>query len=61
MAAEAKGLIVESELLIKQANDMDPPPVAKKPKAAKKSLVVEAPVVATTESKVKKTRAKVSA
>ena len=62
MAAEAKGLIVESELLIKQANDMDPPLVAKKPKTAKKSVVVEAPVVAaTTESKVKKSRAKVSA
>jgi len=60
MAAEAKGLMVESELLIKQANDMDPPPAVKKPRATKKAVVVEAPV-ATPAPKVKKPRAKVSA
>ena len=60
MAAEAKGLMAESELLIKQANDMDPPPAVKKPRATKKAVVVEAPV-AETAPKVKKTRAKVSA
>jgi hypothetical protein len=54
MAAEAKGLMVESELLIKQANDMDPPPAAKKAKTTKKSVVVEAPVVAA--PKVRKTK-----
>lgn len=61
MATEAKGLLAECEILLKQANGMDPPLVAKKPKTAKKFLVVEAPVVATPEPKVKKTRAKVSA
>ena len=60
MAAEAKGLLAESELLVKQANDMDPPPAVKKPRATKKAVVVEAPV-ATPAPKVKKTRAKVSA
>ena len=60
MAAEAKGLLAESELLVKQANDMDPPPAVKKPRETKKAVVVEAPV-ATPAPKVKKTRAKVSA
>lgn len=60
MATEAKGLLAECEILLKQANGMDPPPVVKKPKTAKKSVVVEVPVVATTEHKVKKTKAKVS-
>jgi len=60
MAAEAKGLLAESEHLLKQAAEMDPPPVAKKPKVTKKAVVVEAPVVEATP-KVKKTRAKVSA
>jgi hypothetical protein len=61
MATEAKGLLAECEILLKQANSMDPPLVAKKPKTAKKSVVVEVPVVATPEHKVKKTKAKVSA
>jgi hypothetical protein len=61
MAAEAKGLLVESEILMKQANEMDPPPVVKKPKTTKKAVVVEAPVVAEPAPKVKKTRVKVSA
>jgi len=61
MSAEAKGLLVESEILMKQANDMDPPPAVKKPKTTKKSGVVEAVVVAEAASKVKKTRVKVSA
>lgn len=55
MASEAKGLLVESELLMKQANDMDPQPVAKKTKSSTKEVVVETPA-----PKVKKTRAKVS-
>jgi hypothetical protein len=38
---------------------MDPPPAVKKPKTTKKSVVVEAPVVAEPTPKVKK--AKVSA
>ena len=61
MAAEAKGLLVESEILMKQANEMDPPPAVKKPKTTKKSVVVVAPVVAEPTPNVKKTRAKVSA
>jgi hypothetical protein len=61
MSAEAKGLLVESEILMKQANDMDPPPAVKKLKTTKKSGVVEAVVVAEAASKVKKTRVKVSA
>ena len=61
MAAEAKGLLAESDILLKQALQMDPPKLEKKPKAVKKSVVVDAPVVATIESKVKKPRAKVSA
>jgi hypothetical protein len=61
MAAEAKGLLVESEILMKQANDMDPPPAVKKLKTTKKTVVVETPVVAETTPKVKKTRVKVSA
>jgi hypothetical protein len=60
MATEAKGLLVESEILMKQANQMDPPPIVKKTKTTKKTVVVEAPVVETTP-KVKKTRVKVSA
>jgi hypothetical protein len=59
MAAEAKGLMVESELLMKQAAEMDPPIMEKKPRASKKAVVVEAPTQAA--PKVKKTRAKVSA
>ena len=60
MAAEAKGLLVESEILMKQANDMDPPLAVKKTKTTKKTVVVEAPIVETIP-KVKKTRVKVSA
>lgn len=58
MSAEAKGLMAESANLLKQAAEMDPPVMEKKPRAAKKAVVVEAPVAA---PKVKKTRAKVSA
>ena len=57
MDAEARGLLAESALLLKQAAEMDPPPVAKKPKATKKAV---APVVEAV-AKPKKTRAKVSA
>jgi len=60
MSAEAKGLMAESENLLKQAAEMDPPVMEKKPRASKKAVVVEAPV-ATPAPKVKKTRAKVSA
>jgi len=60
MAAEAKGLMAESQNLLKQAAEMDPPVMEKKPRASKKAVVVEAPV-ATPAPKVKKTRAKVSA
>ena len=59
MAAEAKGLMAESENLLKQAAEMDPPVMEKKPRASKKAVVVEAPTQAA--PKVKKTRAKVSA
>ena len=59
MAAEAKGLMAESQNLLKQAAEMDPPVIEKKPKATKKAVVVEAPVVAA--PKAKKPRAKVSA
>jgi signal-transduction protein with cAMP-binding, CBS, and nucleotidyltransferase domain len=59
MAAEAKGLLAESADLMKQAAEMDPPVIEKKPRASKKAVVVEAPVVEAT--KVKKPRAKVSA
>jgi hypothetical protein len=38
---------------------MDPPVIEKKPRAAKKAVVVEAPVVAA--PKIRKTKAKVSA
>jgi hypothetical protein len=60
MTAEAKGLMAESQNLLKQAAEMDPPVMEKKPRASKKAVVVEAPVVTPTP-KVKKTRAKVSA
>ena len=60
MSAEAKGLMAESENLLKQAAEMDPPVLEKNPRASKKAVVVEAPV-ATPAPKVKKTRAKVSA
>jgi hypothetical protein len=60
MAAEAKGLMAESVDLMKQAAAMDPPVMEKKPRASKKAVVVQAPVVETT-TKVKKPRAKVSA
>ena len=60
MAAEAKGLMAESQNLMKQAAEMDPPVLEKKPRATKKAVVVEAPV-ATPAPKVKKPRAKVSA
>ena len=60
MVAEAKGLMAESENLLKQAAEMDPPVIEKKPRASQKAVVVEAPV-ATPAPKVKKTRAKVSA
>ena len=60
MAVEAKGLMAESQDLLKQAAEMDPPVIEKKPRASKKSVVVEAPV-ATPAAKVKKPRAKVSA
>ena len=59
MAAEAKGLMAESQNLLKQAAEMDPPVIEKKPKSTKKAVVVEAPVVAA--PKAKKPRAKVSA
>ena len=59
MAAEAKGLMAESANLLKQAAEMDPPVMEKKPRATKKAVVVEAPVVAA--PKVRKTKAKVSA
>ena len=61
MAAEAKGLLAESALLLKQAAEMDPAPVAKKPKATKKSAVAEVSPIVETVAKPKKTRAKVSA
>jgi hypothetical protein len=60
MSAEAKGLMAESQNLLKQAAEMDPPVMEKKPRASKKAVVVEAPVVEAAP-KVKKTRAKVSA
>ena len=60
MAAEAKGLMSESENLLKQAAEMDPPVMEKKPRASKKAVVVEAPTQSPAP-KVKKTRAKVSA
>jgi hypothetical protein len=60
MEAEAKGLMAESQNLLKQAAEMDPPKLEKKPRATKKAVVVEAPVVEAAP-KVKKTRAKVSA
>ena len=60
MAVEAKGLMAESQDLLKQAAEMDPPVIEKKPRASKKSVVVEVPV-ATPAAKVKKPRAKVSA
>ena len=60
MAVEAKGLMAESQDLLKQAAQMDPPVIEKKPRASKKAVVVEAPV-ATPAAKVKKPRAKVSA
>ena len=59
MAAEAKGLMAESQNLLKQAAEMDPPVMEKKPRTSKKAVVVEAPV-ATPAPKAKKTRAKVS-
>ena len=60
MAAEAKGLMAESADLMKQAAQMDPPVMEKKPRATKKAVVEAAPVVEATP-KAKKTRAKVSA
>lgn len=61
MAAEAKGLMAESANLLKQAAQMDPPVLEKKPRASKKA-VAEAPVqVVEAAPKAKKTRAKVSA
>ena len=60
MSAEAKGLMAESQNLLKQAAEMDPPVMEKKPRASKKA-VVEASVVETPAPKVRKTRAKVSA
>ena len=60
MAAEAKGLMAESQNLLKQAAEMDPPVMEKKPRASKKAVVVEAPTQSPAP-KVKKTRAKVSA
>ena len=60
MAAEAKGLMAESQNLLKQAAEMDPPVMEKKPRATKKAVVVEAPTQSPAP-KVKKTRAKVSA
>jgi glutamyl/glutaminyl-tRNA synthetase len=59
MAAEAKGLMAESQDLLKQAAAMDPPVIEKKPRASKKAVVEAAPVAEAT--KVKKPRAKVSA
>jgi hypothetical protein len=61
MDAEAKGLLAESALLLKQAAEMDPAPIAKKPKATKKSAVADVAPVVETVAKPKKTRAKVSA
>jgi len=58
MAAEAKGLMAESDNLLKQAADLDPPVVVKKARASKKAVVAEAPVVAPVKAKT--TRAKVS-
>ena len=60
MSAEAKGLMAESQNLLKQAAEMDPPVMEKKPRASKKAVVVEAPTQSPAP-KVKKTRAKVSA
>ena len=60
MAAEAKGLMAESENLLKQAAEMDPPVVEKKPRATKKAVVAPVQVVEAAP-KAKKTRAKVSA
>ena len=63
MAAEARGLLAESERLMQEAQQMDPslaPAVTAKPKATKKAKVTEA-VVETTAPKARKSRAKVSA
>lgn len=60
MAAEANGLMAESQNLLKQAAEMDPPVMEKKPKTTKKAVVVDTPVVTSTP-KTKKPRAKVSA
>jgi len=60
MAAEARGLLAESERLTAEAHSMDPSlaPAPVKAKAPKKVKAVEA--VAETQPKVRKTRAKVS-
>ena len=60
MTAEAKGLMAESQNLLKQAAEMDPPVMEKKPKTNKKAVIVDTPVVTSTP-KTKKPRAKVSA
>jgi hypothetical protein len=56
MTAEAKGLMAESQRLLKEANQMDPvKPVKETKRVSKKEpVIVDAP-------KVRKTRAKVSA
>jgi hypothetical protein len=59
MTAEAKGLMAESQNLLKQAAQMDPPVLEKKSRASKKA--VAAPIIETPAPKVRKTRAKVSA
>jgi hypothetical protein len=53
--------LAESDLLLKQAAQMDPATIAKKPKATKKSAVAEVAPVVEAVAKSKKTRAKVSA
>lgn len=60
MAAEARGLLAESERLTAEAHSMDPSLAPAKAKAPKKAKVTEA-VVEAPAPKVRKTRAKVSA
>jgi hypothetical protein len=59
MAAEARGLLAESERLLAEAHQMDPSLAPPKAKAPRKAKVTEA-VVQAPAPKVKKTRAKVS-
>jgi hypothetical protein len=59
MAAEARGLLAESERLLAEAHQMDPSLAPAKAKTPRKAKVTEA-VVQAPAPKVKKTRAKVS-